>query len=218
MRTFSFVFLILGIILLFTGIFNLNQTRQVFKNAVPVQARVVNKIVQNSASNMQDTLLNFEAEETVYENISLGRTLQEEIGEEVTIYYNKTNPSNVYYELPNYSMGIVILVFGILFSISAGLAYKRVLHRDREVYTLLKAEHYTMASIVEIHCNTSIRVRGKNPNYLLCRNGDKEFISDNIWQILQDDIIDKPIPVYHPQNALEPYFVDFRVFLKKGES
>lgn len=218
MRTFSLIFLMLGIILFITGIFNINQIKLFYKNAVPIQATIINKVGQNKASDIRDTLISFEVDGIIYDNISLGRLLREEIGAEVTVYYNKNNPSIIQYELPNYSMGIVTLVFGILFSISAGLAYNRVRHRDKEVHTLLKSNHYTMASVLEMHCNTSIRVRGKNPYYLICKNRDQEYISDNIWQALQDDIIGKPVSIYHPQNAWNPYFVDFRVFLKKGEN
>lgn len=218
MRTFSFIFFIVGFILLLTGIVNIVQITNFRKHVIQEKAVIVHKVGENNNSiAAKDTLVSYALDGKVYENISLGKLLIEDIGSEINIYVNPKKPLSVSTDYKNYSMGIVFLVFGILFSFSSGFALLKILKRDKEIQLLLQDGNASTVKIVEVQCNTTIRVRGKNPYYIVCKLGEQIFYSENIWHPLQDGLVDRDISLYHPQNSFQPYYVDCSALLAKGE-
>lgn len=143
------------------------------------------------------------------------------IGQEITVYYDKTNPSRLVSITPSF---VIYAFYGIggAFVIATGMFIYSKYRKKRLIVTLKETGNVVNANYVSTQINRNYSVNGRNPYNIICEwnnsmDGKKYiFKSKNIWidpEIIIKERNIKTFRVYMNPNNLKQYYVDIDMLL-----
>lgn len=213
LRIYSLIFVVVAVIVLILGGFTVYNAIDFNSNARKIEATVSNiaSLVDKNNKPYRDTLVNYTVDGIEYQNVSLGTFVEgKETGDALEVYTSAKNPARAEAQLKSYMLSTFLLFIGALFLLSALLAARRLKRRMQEITSLIDQNHFVIAKVSRVDINTSMRIRGKNPFFLVCEYEGKTLYSDNIWLPLQRDVVGEEIKVYCSNLSFDLYYIDTR--------
>lgn len=171
----------LGVILLFSGINQINSNNNFKRENIQIEA-----IVTDSNSNNKFTAVSFFIDEKEYKAIAKSYSSQIKNGDKITVFYNKENPSIICIEDVNANGGAFIGIGGVILIIGLGFAINKSNNSVNKA-EIIKTGKKIQAGLEDIVYDTKTTSNGKHPYYIVCSWKNKidgktyKFRSDNLW-------------------------------------
>lgn len=202
---------VIGVVLLFKGITSIS-TYNTFKN----NNEKIQALVTDSNSTSKYTAVSFFVESKEYKTVVSEYSSDIKTGDEIEIFYNKENPSEVM--LKGQSNNAVIYFVVSIAMLFAGLSV--VIHNASNTGNktdVKKSGKLINAELLEIVCDTKVKANGQHPYYIKCKwknalNG-KEYVfkSEPLWYNPNEQFKKSgltQIPVYIIPSNPKQYYVD----------
>ncbi len=217
-KIFIIVFGIMGLFFLI-GAFNLYLFLGIpFNNIVKTRAKVL------EINPFNGVLVSYFINDDHFTNY-LPRTKEDYyIGEDINIFYDKTNPKKI--TVPaSYSVIYIFTGVGVLL-FSIDLIIILVSYKKKKMILYLKNNASIInAKFVEVKLNKSYEVNGKNPFIIICEYKGIDgkvytFKSENIWfnptDIITKNTI-KSFPIYVNHDNYKKYYMDIENVISKSK-
>lgn len=218
MKSYALMIITASFFLFIFALFSGYQAWSFNSRAVKIEANIESIVYKADSNNKEyvDTLVRYFVNGKEYRNISIGTVIQNAaIGNKIPIFYSINNPAIARHDLKSYSLSIFVLFLSFCFFIASILALKKIKDRAFEIRNLLQEANFIIAKVIKIEKNTSLRIKGRNPYYLVCAYGNNMLYSDNIWIPLQRDVTGEDIKVYCKDESLHTYYIDTRDLYKQ---
>ena len=217
------LFLILGIIFLIAGVVIFCMGENFKKNGVEATAVITNinfingtgKNNRYDKSNRYEVYVEYVVNGESY-NQKLGHyTNKMRIGENINIYYNPNNPSEI--QSNSLLLPIMFTGFGVIFTSIGSVIFILKANRNKLKNKLMENGRKIYADINKIVINGAYRVNGRSPYKISCAWKDERsetiylFESENIWfdpKIIIEMNSIKQLPVYIDENNFKRYYVE----------
>ena len=210
--------LIIGFIIFLISIMNYQKTATAINNIGNTNA-VVKEIDTNNIATIE-----YVVNEKTY-NKQIPTPSNTSLNEEITIYYNKSNP-DILADNKTTTIPTIILVISIIFFIYTIVLFLIDLKRQKRIKILKSTGIYIEANIEEILVNSKGKPkRGKYPYHIRCiytNPSDKNifrFESDNLYFNVNEYINEyniKKLPIYVDKNDYKNYYIDIYYAKNKG--
>lgn len=220
MKIFIMVFLIIGIV--FVGLCAVFAGVNIYikNNYNETDAVVMGFEHQRSASGKSDTnytLISYVVEDTEYQTTISAYSSSWRVGDTIKVYTDSDNPDAVKVTLSP----IFFIVFGFVGSVFAVIGFvmlSRAVKLRKKKKQLFENGLTLHAEIVDFFPNTRIAVNGMHP-YIVVVEYDElgqkhRFVSENVWERMNDSYIGDMVTVYYAQNNMNNYYVDINTLFQ----
>ncbi len=210
-------FVITGLVFLIAGILLYVNQQSFYNNSIKTEANIISI---NKDSDECKIVIEFKADGKSFKGELTNCNLVSESDKTISIFYNKTNPSN-FKTYKNYTISIIFISVGTIITILSTISLiKNNIKYDKYLNSKLTGERVE-AKIIGVETDTSIIKDGKCPYYVVCsltnpfNRKEEVYKSDNVWyevgKLIETNNI-KMIPVYIDENNYENYYVDTSIF------
>jgi len=143
------------------------------------------------------------------------------VGEEVTVYYNKSDPNDFRSNFSTNLITIGLIAFGGVFAIIGITSIVIEIKKNKEANSIKNNGLLINAEVIGVSKNRRIKVNNKHPYIIKCRceiNGELYlFDSNNVWYdapTIFENLQIKEIPVYISRENSKKYYVDIEAYEK----
>lgn len=196
-KIFFIIFLLVGIIMLITGIFTVKSELSFESNAIKTEATIT-KIIKDRDSDgdyYYTVYVDYTVDGETYHNKINEYNYKMHEGGTTTIYYHSNDP----YYIKDSSISFVMfvpLIIGIIFSLCGGIPLLIFIKKGKNAEYLMKNGNSINVEFDRIEINRSYTVNGRSPYRIVCHgigNDYNEYESENIWINPERYIADKNI-------------------------
>ena len=215
---FGLIFFLAGIGVAFGGVMIKRSNDEFMKTAIKTEGYISDIETYREWDSTDDryetkhrTYVTYEVDGEIYENIRLSYYSSDMyVGKDITLYYDPLNHGNVKVKEGMTFTYIFMLIFGGIFALVGFFVMTTGIKRTPKIKKTGKRYE---ATVIDIECNTSVKVNGKHPYRVICRVEDYSageayiYKSKNVYVNLNQYELDT-VPVYVDPNKPSKFFVD----------
>ena len=211
------MFTVVGVIFLITGVFVCIDAFN-YDNKVQTTATITRIISYRGQDNeiRYNTYVKYDVDGIEYNSKVNSYSSSFYEGKEISVYYNKSNPSEVYAKGFEFFV-IMFPAFGIIFSAIGGIGLFVRYNKGKSEKNLRESGEMIIANYVGVDMNMHYSVNGRHPYNIVCEwtnleDGKKyTFKSKNLWNNPENIIMERNIKtfnVYININNKKQYVID----------
>ena len=216
------IFSVVGIVIICAGLFFRSLTNEFEENSEATTATII-RIDEDYHGDSKDhkVYVEFEVDGIRYSGkLDLYHSGMKE-GDDVTVYYNKSDPNDFRSNFATGPITIGLIAFGGVFAI-IGITYIAIeIKKNKEANKIKNNGLLINAEVIGITKNRRIKVNNRHPYIINCRceiNGELYlFESKNVWYdapTIFESLQIKEIPVYISRENSKEYYVDIEAYEK----
>ena len=201
----TFVFILLGLIFMFSGFWGYIDEQIFFENAFVTDAKILN-ITETDDNTYAD--LEYIIDGETYENRIITAVDKSDIGETIQVYYDVLNPDNIRVPAPIF-LYLIMTSVGFIFFLIGVIIRRKNIKRRKLIKKLVLDGNHIWLPITDITFDRSIVVNGKNPYRIKCVSSNgMVFESDVLWKDPRNYLTSMQARVYVDHTDYNKYYVD----------